>query len=510
MSAQALSPADRVRTTRRRYAERVGSRSPGDAAYLAYLVVLVLAMVVIPLLIGLGRVLAQPEVLSALQSPRSDRVVHLIGGVFLAAAAALGLHRGPAHLPPVLVAILAGSDLPRSRTLGRPFARAALGVILLVTVAGALVGTVLALEGNAEIPAAVALAGAAAGLGAIGATMWLAGQRAGPRHGWMLPAALLVATLLTQVQPALAALTPWGWVAQVWPPSASGPPWALLPLTLVALVCLERAPRLLDLVPGTVLLDQARRWEIVSIAAFTGDFSAALATFRSRPRVGRRWRAVPGAAAPLQYLVRDLVGAVRTPVRALTGVAFLTLGGLLFSLAGGGSALPPWILASLGAATSFAALGTLTDGFRHAAATRWAPTLFGHRTGQLYLLHTAFPALVAVGCTLAGGLLARVVGWPADVLAALLPGLLLVAVRAFDSVKGPLPLTLLSPVPSPVGDLSGVVVLAWQADALLLSVALGVGWMYAVTTVSALVALVGATLALGVVAALTRGRLSVG
>lgn len=511
MSAQTLSPADRVRTTRRRYAERVGPRAPGDTAYLAYLVVLVLAMVVIPLLIGMGRVLSQPEILSALQSPRSDRVVHLVSGVFLAAAAALGLHRGPAHLPPVLVVILAGNDLPRSRTLRRPFVGAALGVIVLVTVAGALVGTVLTLGGEAEVLAAVSLVGASAALGAIGATMWLAGQRAGNRHGWLLPASLLVATLITLPLPTLAAVTPWGWMAQTWPPTASGPPWALLPLVLVALVCLDRAAGLLDRVPGAVLLDQARRWEIVSVAAFTGDLSSALATFRSRPVLGRGWRAVPGVVAPLQYLVRDLVGAARTPVRMLTGLSFLTLGGLLTSLAGAGTPLPPWVLAGLGAATSFAALGTLTDGFRHAGATRWAPTLFGHLTGRLYLLHTAFPVLATVGCTLAGGVVARLIGWgAADLLAALLPGVLVVAVRAFDSVKGPLPLTLLTPVPSPVGDMSGVVVMAWQADALLLSVALGVGWTYAVTAVSAPVATVGAALALGIVVALTRGRLSGG
>ncbi|WP_114907849.1 hypothetical protein [Ornithinimicrobium murale] len=509
MSVPLLTPRERIGGARRLYQDRGGARTQGDTAYLAYLVVLVLAMVVIPLLIGTARVLAEPEILSALQSAGSRQVVLAVSGALLAAATVVGMHRGPAHLPPVLVSLLAGTDLPRSRTLLRPFVTAAVALTILFTVAGGLLATVLVLESGLDVPGALGLTGAAAALGVIAAAAWLAGQRVGPRHGWVLTVALLAATGLTLLVPALATVTPWGWVADLWPPTADGPPWALLPLVLVALVCAERVPRLLDRVLGPLLLRQARQWEIVSIAAYTGDLASALATFRALPRLGRRWWAVPGSTTVLQYAVRDLVGAARTPVRAVTGLAFLILGGALMSLAVAGTPVSPLVLAGLGAVAGFLALGTLTDGFRHAADTRSLPTLFGHTTAQLFLLHTLVPVLLAVLCSVAGAGLARLAGWPAaGLVEAALLGVLLVAVRAFDSTKGPLPLTLLTPAPSPVGDLSGLMVMAWQADALLLAIALGLGLAYVLTTGGLLLAAGAAVLALVAVVGLAYGRLN--
>lgn len=509
MSIPLLAPRERIGGTRHLYQDRGGSRTQGDTAYLAYLVVLVLAMVVIPLLIGIARVLGQPEVLSALQSPSSDQVVLAVSGALLAAVTVVGMHRGPAHLPPVLVGTLASTELPRSRTLLRPFATAALGLTALFAVAGGLVATVLVTEGTTDLTGALAFTGASACLGVIAAAAWLAGQRIGPRHGWLLTASLLAATVLTLLVPDLALVTPWGWVAEVWPPTALGEPWALLPLVLVALVCAERVPRLLDRVRGPLLLRQARQWEIVSIAAYTADLSSALATFRSLPHLGRTWRAVPGVPAILQYAVRDLVGAARTPVRAVSGLIFLTVGGFLSTLALASTAVPAWLLMSLAAVATFAALGTFTDGFRHAAETRWAPTLFGHTSGQLFALHALLPALVAVACTLVGGALTGLTGWPSASL--LEPGLLavvIVAVRAYDSTKGPLPLTLLAPAPSPLGDMSGLMVMAWQADALILSIALGVGLALVTAAAGLLVAAGAAVLAVAVVILLTYGRLN--
>lgn len=509
MSIPLLAPSDRIGGTRRLYADRGGSRTQGDTAYLAYLVVLVLAMVVIPFLIGVARILARPEILPALQSPSSEQVVLAVSGVLLAAVTVVGMHRGPAHLPPVLVGTLAATDLPRSRTLLRPFATAATGLTVLFTVAGGVVATVLATEGTTDVMGALAFTGASACLGVIAAAAWLAGQRVGPRHGWLLTASVLAATVLTLWFPALALITPWGWVAEVWPPTTMGEPWALLPLALVALVCIERVPRLLDRVRGPLLLRQSRQWEIVGIAAYTGDLSSALATFRSVPHLGRTWRAVPGVQAIVQYAVRDLVGAARTPVRAVSGLIFLTVGGFLSAVALAGTALPAWLLMSLAAVATFAALGTLTDGFRHAAETRSAPTLFGHTSGQLFVLHALLPTVLAVACALLGGVIAGLTGWPsAGLTGAGLLAALVVAVRAYDSTKGPLPLTLLTPAPSPLGDLSGLMVMVWQADALILAIALGVGLAYLVATAGLLLACGAAVVAVAVVILLTYGRLN--
>ncbi|WP_109474350.1 hypothetical protein [Ornithinimicrobium cavernae] len=503
-----LSASDRIGTVRRLHRDRTEGRTQADTAFWAYVVVLLLAMVVVPLVLGIASVLAEPEVLAALRSDRSDSVVAAAAGCLLAAAAVLGAHRGPAHLPPFLVTVLAGNDLPRARTLARPFVTSAAGLTLVVTAAAALPAVVLLRAGGTGVAGAVAFVAGSACLGAVTATAWLAGQRIGPRHGWVLPVALLAATALTAVAPALAVVTPWGWVADLWPPTAQGSPWALLPLALVTLVCLDAVPRLLNRLRGPLLLDQAGRWEIVGTAAYTGDFAAALAMFRARPRLGRAWWAVPTAPAPIRYAVRDLVGALRTPVRGLTGLFFLGVGGFLTGLAVAGTALPAWLLAGVGAVATYAGLGTVTDGFRHAADTRSAPALYGYGTAELFGLHALTPVLLAVAGTVAGAVVAQRAGWEAaGLLEAGLLGILLVVVRAYDSAKGMLPLILLTPAPSPAGDLSGLMVLAWQADALLISITLAVTLALATTAAGLLMGLGAAILGGAVVIALTAWRL---
>ena len=65
--------------------------------------------------------------------------------------------------------------------------------------------------------------------------------------------------------------------------------------------------------------------------------------------------------------------------------------------------------------------------------------------------------------------------------------LLVVLIRAYDSAKGPLPVLLLTPVPSPFGDLSSLNVSLWQADALLIAVVVGALGVAAGSPVSLLV-----------------------
>ncbi len=170
--------------------------------------------------------------------------------------------------------------------------------------------------------------------------------------------------------------------------------------------------------------------------------------------------------------------------------------------------LPAWLLVSLGAVATFLALGTLTDGYRQTAEARAAPALYGYRTGRLFTLHTLLPVTAAGACAATGVILARVSGWPvAGILEATLLGILLVAVRAFDSARGDLPLALLTPTPSPAGDVSGLMVLAWQADALLLSIGLWVGLSAVAAADSPALTLGGGALAGATVVVLTAVRL---
>src|SRR5699024_6273432 len=130
--------------------------------------------------------------------------------------------------------------------------------------------------------------------------------------------------------------------------------------------------------------------------------------------------------------------------------------------------IPEWIPAAVGAGISYAALGVFTDGLRHAAETAAAPPLYRYSTAGLYGLHAILPALWAIACTLIGASLAPAGTSLGLVISMGSLALFVVAARVYDSAKGPLPPVLLTPISTPAGDLSGLLVIAWQADALLI------------------------------------------
>ena len=78
--------------------------------------------------------------------------------------------------------------------------------------------------------------------------------------------------------------------------------------------------------------------------------------------------------------------------------------------------------------------------------------------------------------------------------------------RVFDSLRGPLPIGLLLPVPTPVGDVSILNVIAWQADALILLLA-GAAGLTVLATQSGWASVAWLVVACGVVAVLMVRRL---
>src|SRR5699024_4803014 len=81
------------------------------------------------------------------------------------------------------------------------------------------------------------------------------------------------------------------------------------------------------------------------------------------------------------------------------------------------------------------------------------------------------------------------------------------AARARDAAKGPMPLSLMTPIPTPQGDLSVLSVLVWQADALLLAVLAGAVLAGLLMLLGPVAMLLGAGALLGAMAAMTRARL---
>lgn len=481
MSRETTSALRAVRTIRRARAE--GS-SRGDVAYAVYAGVMVAAIVGVPIVRAVVLYLAEPAA-SAVLVDLGPGVSGTVFALACAAFLALGGVRGPAMLSPFLVSAVAGTGHPRHRTLLGPVVRSVLLLAVLGTAMALLPAMVVAGVGDASVAGAFVFAGAGALVGVVWAECWLLGQRAsGAVRAWIV-AGVMVSWGVWAVVPGAASVLPWGWFASLFPSgvAAVGAGFGLAGLGVLAAASVVVIPALLDGLHGPMLLAQAQRWQTAGTLAFTGDLAMAMGEFRAVPRRGRGLAAIGGGGLRWMFLRRDLVGSLRTPARFALACAGCLGFGLLIAVAIGASGVGVWIAACAAAIVGFLALGVWSDGFRHVAEAAAAPPLYGVSTLGLLGLHAALPVVGGVLFSAAGVVAAAVVwgcGATAPALvAAVLSVVLLVLVRVYDSAKGPLPLALMAPVPTPAGDASALVVAAWQADAVILA-----GVVVGVTVVS--------------------------
>ncbi|OUE20476.1 hypothetical protein BFL34_01291 [Clavibacter michiganensis] len=502
-----------LRTVRSLRLER-GGASPMDLAYTVYAGALTVLIVGIPVLRAIVLELAEPVAAAALraQGPTAAAATAGLAATVLLVA---GGARGPALLSPFLTATLAGSGLSRAAVLARPFARAALGLAAISGLAALLPGLASLVAGDADPGLVAAWTAAGALVGVILAGCWLAGQRLGAAGRAVGGAVLLGSAALAVLVPT--AIVPWTAVRALFPGAGTGRgAWplpadvgtALGVLAVLALAALAAAPVLLGGLRGPELLAQAQRWQTATTLATTGDLAMAAGGFRPVPRIGRGWGAVRGRSQVALVARRDLVGALRTPVRAASACLGVAASGVLLAVALDGHGTGRVIPAVGAALVGFLALGVGADGFRHVVDVASAPPLYGIPTGRLLLLHAVLPSVAGVACVLAGAGIAVAGGSGATALVvAPAVTLLLVVVRAFDAAKGPLPLAVMAPVVTPAGDASALVIAAWQADALLLAG----GSALAVVSAAAAVGPLGAALVLPLglaVAVRTRGRIA--
>lgn len=497
---------DRLRSVRAAYRRRGDGRTSADIAYAVYVGLLVLLTVAAPWCWGVGLTLAQPNVLSILKGPDADHMLGVMCGCILAGVVVFGAVRGPALLSPFFTLVLAGNDLPRSRTLRRPFMQSAALLTGILMGVALMAGTVLVATGNASAWDAVAFMAAVGCFGVLGSVAWLSGQVLGDKNAAKLSTGLLLSSLFNVAVPSLAVLAPWGWVGRLWLAGSTVNLWALAGLLLVTAATVRLVPKLLNSLTGTALLDQSTRWQVAGVSAFVGDAAAALGSFRAQPRWGRTLPAVTRNHVAARFLIRDFLGALRTPKRFMTGIVFLLLGNFTLVLGSSLLGMPAWLLGGLGGVLCYLAVGVFSDGFRHAGEAASAPPLYKYSNTQLYALHAAFPLVVTFVCSLIVTASVAATGVPVGA-RALGISVLIVIVRAYDSAKGSLPVSLLSPMPSQFGDISTVAVLVWQADAILISAAAGAALLALISSGSLLAAatlLVGTTL---VILAKTKRRI---
>lgn len=461
-------------------------KTRGDQAYLVYAILLGVAVVIVPIVRAVWLSAVSDEGIRALSAPAAPAVAGLAAVALWAAALLLGRERGPALLAPFLSHALATSGLRRAVAFRSPVLRSAAVVIAVTTAVAVLAGTALLHRGLADPLGVVAFAVAGALVGCIASVGWLAGQ-ALPRIAPWLALGLLVFGACTAIAPVVRPFSPWGWVELLYP--TVGTPFALAALVALAVGLAATAPTLLDRLSATELTAQALRWEAATTHTSSMDFSLAADIYRGRPHLGRGIRAVasarsssarprrarPARRLPAVFLRRDAVGAIRTPGRLVVGVLALAAAGALLALAATPAA-PGWLLGAIAGLVAYAGLGAFTDGIRHAASVAADLPLYGVSDARLLANHSAFPLIVAIVVLLAAVVTcALVFALPvaAPIAGALAFGPLALLARIGSALKGPMPPVLLTPIPTPMGDMGAAMRLIWAVDGLLIAAIAG-------------------------------------
>ena len=492
------------------WAQRSRARTRGDLLYLLYVVAMGAVVLGLPALLSAGRALARGDVLALLLSAGAPPTAIALSLAVAAGLVGLGAVRGPALLPPFFTATLAGGPLPRGRVLRRPFARALLLPLLAGALPAVLVAATLMAADRTGPGTAALLALAGVGLGLLWGGAWSAGQllRPTPRRLLILLVGLGAAIAAAPPLMAVRELARGMWSQSVAPSDGQVAAWAV-GLVAAGAAGVALCTALLGRLRGTELAVQAARWEAATTAAASTDLAGAAGAFRALPAAGRRLRAIGGGPTVLLYARRDAVAWLRTPDRCAGGALAVLLG----AVALGGAPLLPgpaaWTALLLGALALRTGAGAFVDGIRHGVHTLGAPPLLGQRAGTQLLLHAAAPGLLLVALGALGGTLAAVVGGGAGSGSVLLPvavAATVLAARAWEAAKGTMPLALATPIPTPQGDLSVLVMLAWQADAVVVPL-LGAAALLLVLPSGPGAVLLAAAALVGLLVLLTRRRL---
>lgn len=449
------------------------TRMIGEHGYQVYMVLMVALVAVAPVARAVWLSATSSGGIALLSAPAAQQLTGLVVASLWAGGLLLGRDRGPALRPPFLTYALMTSDLPRSDAFRGPLLRAGALVTGATTLVAGVVASSLASRGLVDPLSIVTFTAAGAMVGVIATVAWLAGQ-AFPRAA--VPIALGIALLggVTALVPDLQGFTPWGWVGLAYP--VNGSAFGLVPLVAATAVLVAAVPVLLNRIDAATMAAQAARWESATSHATTMDFNSATALYQRRPYIGHRARAVqPTNQLWLTFVIRDMVGAARTPGRLLVGILAVVGAGALAAFAFAPAA-PGAFLGVAAGLLLFAGLGPLTDGIRHAAAIAGDLPLYGISDRHLLAIHTLFPLAIVSAALLVAAIVCSVtvgLGAALPILGSLILGVLTVATRISNALKGPLPPALLTPIPSPMGDLGAAIRLIWALDGVLLAALAG-------------------------------------
>ncbi|MFF7554153.1 hypothetical protein ACFZA9_14840 [Streptomyces olivaceus] len=472
---------DRVRAVWHRYSRRGDRASAGSRAYTAYLLVLFGAFFLAPALHAAG---TTPALLS-LSSPGAATSVSCAFTVTLCWSAQLaGRFWGPLVLQPFVLHVFTSTDLPPTAYLGGVARRRLMyaGTALLLASCAAAYLTTDLFDDLGTVPPAVAVA---AGAGALGAVAWLWGQVRTPRDNLVLASAAGATALLVTL------------TGHRIPDAGTVGLWLVAVAAAATAVVLARAAfRSLRTVDLARLARESSRASQAQTYVLTGTLHHALDLYRPEPRGFTSALFRPDGRLR-GHLARGAVRALRTPGRTSAAALLLLTGGALLTAGtDGGPALPLW---AAGACCVYLGSGRVGETWRGLRDELTLPPLFGGRWRGTLARGLAWPAAAVTAGTLLGGGAAAASRWPqydahpADtVLLAAATIVLVLGARFLREMKSNLPLSLLLPVMTPFGDLSGLLVVAWQFDGLVTAM-LGTALLHAAPSAPVAASLAAAT-----------------
>ncbi|MFE5797531.1 hypothetical protein ACFQ8C_33830 [Streptomyces sp. NPDC056503] len=453
-------PGDRVRAVRHLYARRGDRGTAREWAYPVYLTVVLVLVYVVPVvhLAGTSRALV------SLESPEAATpVAALVAAAAVWGGQLAGRFWGPLVLKPFLLHVFVSTDLPPPHYLGaiarRRLLCAGLGTVLAVVTAAFLLTDVFDRPGGALLPQGVAVA---VGTGAVAPVAWLWGQVGTVRENLLLAAGTAAVAV---------AVAPLGGSALL----GGGGPWLAAVVPAVAAAPLARSAfRSLRTVDLARLAREAARAADAQTFAWTGTLHHALDLYRPAPR-GYASALVRPDGRLRGHLAQGAVRALRTRGRTVAAAVFLTAGGALLTL---GVAEPQARTATLswvvGAAAVYGGSGWVGETWRGLRDELVLAPLLGPRWGGAPARALTWPVVAVAGAT---GLAAGAVllagrplrdGRPPADTALLVAGsvVLVLGARFLREMKTDLPVELLLPVVTPLGDLAGLRVFVWQFDGL--------------------------------------------
>lgn len=439
-------------------------RAFGSPVMAVYVLVL-LAAFLIPLAVNLlNAVLTQPLVAHALTARNMHNWVALTIGLLTLATVGLGTVRGPIAPGRFEATVRLHSPEARWKSLGPTALRALFATAVCFGGLGSVLGIAGVMALGRPLGTVVCSSVGGLGLGLALSNARLLGQTAVSSLTVSCSAVLGATSVLAlNYDPFVVALA--------------------VELALLALSAPVLIPFCLDRMRAEIVLRHAALAEASAALTTTGDWAAASREYRPSPTSRRRIRVLPRKfSATIPRTPWGVwLSAWRTPRRAFAGVGLIAFGALcigfgLSLLSVSEAARPDLVIVGIVLSAALAllywGLGAFSESLEFAAETAGSVAIFRLSARSMLARSGASFTLLSLGLSLPPSvLLTWLVNGDLGFLSLSLGGALILGLfqlamaRIHSATKGPMPAVMTTPIPSPVGDISVLLILAWQFDA---------------------------------------------